>query len=128
MSNVLVFDVDERCTALYQATLEDENGNPIPLVSISALTMTLIEVSAGGIVNSRSNQDVLNANNCTLHATSGLFSWQLQPDDNSIDNQITPRINQSEEHLATFTVSWGSQQLNWEVRIRVRNLRRVPQG
>lgn len=108
------------------ATLQDESGTAIALTDIDSLEMTLIEVHSGDIINSRQKQNVLNTNNCTVHATSGLFTWNVQPDDTSIEGST--RIGQREEHLATFTLTWDTtKQLHFEILLQVLNLRSVPQ-
>lgn len=116
-----VFSVKEGTTTKYTAYLKDYDGTVIPLASLETLTLTLYSISATtrDIINSRSAQDVLNANNVTVHATSGLLTWEMQPADNVIkDSNLT-----IERHRALFIFTWGSGKKGvHEVDFDVRNL------
>lgn len=108
-------------------TFLDKDGSPIPAVNMDSIVMTLIETASGAIVNSRQNQNVLNANNCTYQATSGLFTWDIQPADTTIVNGETD-VDGIEEHLATVTAKWDTtEELSFEVLLKIKNLRSVPQ-
>ena len=79
--------IPEQTTAWYSGTLKDRAGAAIASASLTTLTATLYApgyTAGSNIVNSRSAQNVLNANNCTLHATSGLFEWEIQPADTTM--------------------------------------------
>jgi hypothetical protein len=86
--------------------LKDNAGVVVPLADIDEAELTLYDVEtfvygaspAEGIINNRDAQNVLNANNVTIHATSGLVTWAMQPDDNPI---VTAR-RQIERHRAEF--------------------------
>jgi len=95
--------MNERTTGIYTTTLEDETGAPIPLALISTLELWLYNVKTAAIINSRgvmggAGQDVKNNNNVTIHATSGLLTWQLQ----TLDNVIVQDFRTTEEHRAVF--------------------------
>lgn len=120
---------NERSSQEYSVTINDENGDPVALDAIDSITMTIVETQTGTTVNSRSNQNVLNSNNCTFHATSGLFTWAVQPADTAIVNSDTP-VGKREIHLATLTFKWASEAKEWhrEIALKVLNLRSVPQS
>lgn len=71
----------EGATGKYTATLKDEDGTVIPSANVNTLTLTLIDKATRQVVNSREAQDVLNTNNVTLNATSGLLTWSIQQGD-----------------------------------------------
>lgn len=74
----------EGATGQYTATVKDETGTVIPLANVSTLTLTLMDLGTKEIVNSRQDQDVLNTNNVTYHATSGLLTWAVQQADTAL--------------------------------------------
>jgi hypothetical protein len=124
------YEINEDSYAPYTTTLTSDGSTPITLAAISTIEMTLVNVAdttlATSIINSRQKQNVKNANNCTMHATSGLFTWDIQPDDVEIVGS-TP-IGGKEKHLATFTVTWDTtKQMHFEVLLIIENLRSVPQ-
>lgn len=108
----------ERSSGSVTATLTDEAGAAVTLAAMTSLTLTLFESSTRTILNSRKAQNVLNANNVTMHATSGLVTWAVQPDDMAI---VTGR---DEIHFAYFTAKWsgGAKEHTWRVLIPVVNL------
>jgi len=86
---------------LYTATLKDETGTVILLASLASLVLTFRDKQTGQIINGRDTQNVLNTNNVTVHATSGLLTWQMQPADNVIfDASIS--VGDVEKHIALF--------------------------
>lgn len=111
-------EINEKASALYTATLKDENGVVISLGNITTATMTLFDVETGTIINSRNAQDIKNANNVTIHATSGLLTWSLQPADTIIVDSTRP----GEEHRAEITVVYNSRVNKHEVVMYIRNL------
>lgn len=95
--------INERSSKTYTFTLLDDDDTAIPLASISTLTLTL-DTPDGTVINSRTSQDVKNANNVTVHATSGLVTWTMQPADNQIvSSDVTDRTQ--ETHRATWVVT-----------------------
>lgn len=117
--------INERTSAPVTCTLKDEAGVVIPLADIDSIEMTLIETNTGNTVNSRAKQNVLNTNNCSMHATSGLFTWNVQVEDTTVS---VVSVGETEKHLATFTVVWDtSKQMHFEVMLLIENLRSVPQ-
>ena len=115
--------VGERTTRVITATLESRTGTAITLAEVSTLTLTYTNVANDTILNSRDGQNVLNANNVTLHATSGLLTWTMQPADNAIVNDALT----IERHRALFEwVLTNGEEGNTVIDINVRNLGRVP--
>jgi hypothetical protein len=115
--------VRERATAKYTATLQDENGTVIPLADLTTLKLTLYDKQTDEIINSRDEQGVLNENDVTFHATSGLLTWTMKPADNVIIGSA-PR----EEHIALFewTYAAGAKAGHHAASIIVRAAHRVP--
>ncbi len=101
-------EILEGTTATYTATLQDENGDAIPSASLSALTLTYYDLASGDIINSRNAQNVLGANNVTVHATSGLLTWSIQAEDTVING--SKHAHTVEPHIALFewTTTGGS--------------------
>lgn len=119
--------VNEGSSKTVTFTLNDNAGLAVPLANISTAILTLYDVETYepgvsptvGIINGREEQDVKNANNVTIHATSGLVTWAMQDEDNPI---VTIR-RQVERHRALFRfeVSTGAR-LEYEFEIEVKNL------
>lgn len=101
----LVFTVQavERQSGTYTARLVDENGQPVGSSVLTSFTLTLYDLSTAArtIINSRSTQDVLNANQVSLDA-NGYLTWTWLPADQAFVNP-----NRTvEEHVALFTAKW----------------------
>jgi hypothetical protein len=127
VENYAEVECNEASSLEITATIQDEDDAAVALAAINSIEMTLVETAGGTIVNSRQKQNVLNANNCTMAATSGLFTWSVQAADTAIVNSATA-IGDREVHLATFTVVWDTtKQVQFQVRLKVLNLHSVPQ-
>ena len=125
-----VIEVNEKTALPITATLKNSAGTAITLAQIDSIEMTLVNVLettlASSIVNSRQKQNVLTTNDCTMHATSGLFTWNVQVEDTTILG--TTPIGKRESHLATITVTWDTdKQMQQEIELAILNLRNVPQ-
>ena len=93
----------EKASSLITATFKDELGVAIPNTDFTAINMTLFLLSdPTQIVNARDNQNVLNANNCTVDA-NGLFSWNVQPGDRAM---ISTTVSE-EIHRAEIRYKWA---------------------
>ena len=114
-------------TAVYSASLQDENLNPIASSSINTLTLTLYNEKDGEILGSRSQQTVLNTNNVTIATTAGTLTWIMQPADNEIVD-ATLHDGQFERHIALFEWFWnnGTRRGRHEVIIDVERVDTVP--
>ena len=118
--------VNEGTTFKYEATLKDEAGVVIPSADLTTLTLTLYNVATAAIINSQTDTDVLNANNGTVHATSGLFTMIFKPLDNPIVTTAT-LAGEYEEHIALFewTYNAGADAGKHELTIYVKQLAKV---
>lgn len=120
--------MDESSTGTYTSTLQDEDGNAIVLTDVDSMTMTLIEESGGSTINSRSAQDILNTNDVTFHATSGLLTWDIQVEDTALQLSTTA-VESKERHLAVITIVWSTtKRMHREILLRCLNLNNVPQS
>ncbi len=113
--------VNEGSTVVFTGILKDENGTAIGLGIIDSMTMTFFDVESGTVINGRTEQDVLNANNCTVDA-SGLFTFNLQPADTVILNQVS----RFETHRAEVGVLYNGSagRLVFDADINIRNIKR----
>lgn len=80
-----------------------DGGSAILLSEISAATFTLKDQESGGVINSRSAQNVLNTNNWTVHATSGLITWNIQPADTTLVDDALEQETHRGEFILTLT-------------------------
>ena len=121
----MISEVNERSTAVYTATIKDEDDTAIASASLTTLTLTLYDAANGTIINSRNGQNVLNANNVTIHATSGLLTWTMQTADNVI--VWKKASGQFEKHIALFRWTWdsGAKAGSHEVEIRVKQRTKI---
>ena len=114
--------IDESTTAVYTATIKDENGVPIPLAQITALTLTLFNTKSMSIINTRDDQNVLNANGVVIHPTSGLLTWNISPEDTVIENDVMTL----EARVAQFIWTYGAGKRGSHERVfYIRNLEKV---
>lgn len=121
--------VNENSSRTITFTLKDNAGTVVPLADITEAELTLYDMDshapgspAVGIISSRDAQNVKNANNVTIHATSGLVTWAMQPEDNPI---VTAR-RQVERHRAQFRFVVSGVELNSEpIELEVVNLRKA---
>lgn len=97
--------VNERSSFLFTGKIVDEAGSPIPGSSLSSLTLTLFNAADKSIINSRDDQNVLNANEVTVNE-SGDLTWNSVAGDSPIVGSVG--IGQTEHHVAMFEWTWGS--------------------
>ena len=78
--------VAEKTTLLLTATFVDEAGAVIPAAGLSTLTLTVYnrDSATKEIINSVDAVDILNSGRGTVHASNGLLTIVLQPNDNEI--------------------------------------------
>ena len=95
--------VYEKSTAEFTATVQDENGTAIGSGSLTTLTLTLFDKLTNSIINSRNDQNVLNANGVTVSA-QGALVWTMDP----LDNQILNAELKNEKHVAMFKWTWSA--------------------
>ncbi len=114
--------IAEKTTQVLTCTIKDETDTVIPVAQIGTLTLTLYNQESRAIINVRENQNVLNANNVTVHSTSGLITWLLQPADTAIENAA----KSIEVRVALFQWTFGSaKQGKYEIIFKVKNLEKV---
>lgn len=117
--------VAEKTTLRLTATLLDETGAAIPLAGVSTLTLTLYnrDSTTNEIINSVSAVTILNTGRGTLHATSGLLTVTLEPNDNAIIDSASDL----EWHRALIegTYAGGVKAFKQEIDWQVRNLNKV---
>lgn len=115
-------EVDEGESADITATFVDLDAETLVKASILTLTCTLLNAATGAVINSRSAQNIMDANNSTV-TTPGVLTLRLQPLDNVIvDTTLT--AGETESHYLTVTWTWsdgtatrtGKQE--WEVLVR----------
>ncbi len=113
--------VNEGSSALYTATLTDQFGAVIPASTITTLTLTLCTLN-GTIINSRSDQDVLNTNNVVV-LESGVLTFTLQAADTAI---IETGALKHETHRGTFSMAFGGgSNATWDADFVIRNLTKI---
>lgn len=126
MSTRTEIDFDEETTTPVTLTFTSDGTTPIPLANVNSITMDLIDVVSGDTINSRSSQDVLNTNNCTMHATSGVFTWTVQPEDNIVYSTARTPVGRREQHLATGVLIYDTTKKRpFEIVLNVKNMRGV---
>lgn len=114
-----VHGATERTSSIYTATLQDEVLVPLKLTDIVSLTLTLRDIETETVINGRNAQDALNANDVTIHATSGLLTWHMQP----ADNQIVESRADYELHRAVFDCVYNvSQRVVHAIYVLVENI------
>lgn len=117
--------VAEKTTLRFTSTLVDETGTVVPLAGVSALTLTLYnrDSTTKEVINSVSAVNILNSGRGTLHATSGLLTVTLEPNDNAIIDSASDL----EWHRALIegTYAGGAKAFKHEVDWQVRNLNKV---
>lgn len=115
----------EKTTAIYSATIKDENGNPVALASIDAITLKLYAEGSSSYINSRNGQNIKNANNVTIHATSGLLTWEMTPADNVVVSTDLP-ADSREKHIALFEWTYnGSRAGKHETYFYIKQMEKV---
>lgn len=94
--------VNEEAESWYKTTLKDQDDTIMVPANIASLTLTIYEKVGEAIVNTRNQDDMYNAGafdqGVTLHASSGLLTLRLTPDDNSVIN-ATENAGRPEIHV-----------------------------
>ena len=120
------FVVREYTTPKYRAVIQDEDGVAIPAASLTTLRLTHYLPVSDAIVNSRDDQNVLNANDVTVSA-EGALEWSLQEEDTALAGSITSG-GWYQDHVALFEYTWdsGAKRNNHEVKFKVLSIHRIP--
>ena len=98
--------VDEGESCIITATLYDATGEVLAKAAISTLTVSLINEADGSIINSREDQDILDANGGTV-STPGVVTLKLQPADNVM---VDTSGSEKEVHVVAFEWTWTDGQ------------------
>lgn len=116
---IATVEVWEGTRRVVTMTVRDTDGVAIPLASMTTITLTLKK--SGNPINERDAQSILNANGGTYHATSGLLSIVLTPDDN-----IMVGAGDVERHsaLVEFTYASGQKEDSFPFFVDVTKVRR----
>jgi hypothetical protein len=125
----MTYQIPERQSGRFQATLLDENGVFVPGSSLSTLTLTLYDRATDAIINGRNAQDVLNNNNVSV-SEAGVVVWSITPADTPIvGTPVTTtivtvdgeRVVGVEAHVALFRATWegGAKALTYQMTINV---------
>lgn len=127
MSSALIIELTEGETPRYTGTLRDEAGTVVPAASLSAARLTLYSVHSNAIVNGRSNQNVLNANDVTIGA-AGELQWKLREADTLLIDVPKPVRG---HYKAVFVFEWSDaqsvpRQLVWVVTMYINRALNAP--
>ena len=113
--------IEEKSSAVYTVTVKDNNGTAIGSGSMDALTLTLVNRADDTVLNSRTDQNVLNANNVTVSGL-GVITFTLQ----AADTAMVDPLREFETHRATFKLTYGTTNTrNWAVDFNIHNLKQV---
>jgi len=127
------FEILERTSARYSATVQDESSTVVPAADISEINLTIFNLDSASkdIINNRgaalSNYGIFNANGGTMNATSG----QLLIDLSEADNQIMDNNLSHERHMVQLEVKYNivsgapTKTLRHTFKIVVHNLSKV---
>ena len=109
---------------LITLTLLDETGTAVPLAAIATATLTIYakDEATLPIVNAVDHVNIKNANQGTIHATTGLLTLLLA----ALDNTIVNAANDLEWHRLLIELTYsGTKNLKQEIDFPVRNLNKV---
>ena len=113
--------IHEGSSAVYTATVSDPDGAAVPLAAYTSILLTLYDEYTGNIINSRHDQDVLNANDVAIDA-AGELTWQIQPE----DTIILSTTRRGEWHIALFVFTWSAGRYTHRTRMRIINYAHEP--
>lgn len=113
--------IPEKSTCRIFGTLLDENNDPVPLASLTALTVTLYDQSTKTVINGRSTQDIKGTNGGTVDA-NGLLTLVLSP----LDTIVITSSVEKEKHVALirWTYNAGTKEGKAEIIHTIANLYR----
>ena len=99
--DVTVDTVVEGTTPEITATLVDVAGQPIPGAALTTLKLTFYQEYTQVIINTRNDQDVLQASGVTV-AADGVLLWKMS----LLDMVILNDALETEPHIAHFSFSY----------------------
>lgn len=114
--------IDEGESAIITASFYDADNVQIPKSAFTSLEVTLYNKSDGAVINTRENQDIIDANGGYL-TDVGVLTLKLGP----LDNIIIDADCQEEDHIVRLKWTWVDADLDTltvikEWKITVRNL------
>ena len=86
-------------------TLKDLADPAATVTSVDTITLTLYDKTTRAVINSRSAQNINNANNSTF--SSGVLTIELDAADNVISDTGRVSEGETEEHIAKVTYTWN---------------------
>ena len=86
-------------------TFADASGSAIAKTNLATLKATVYDAATLAVINSRDDQNVLDANGGTV-ATDGTLTLRLQPLDNTIVDG-TLEAGHTESHVVRLTWTWS---------------------
>lgn len=118
-----VYTFPEKTSQAILVDILDENGDPIASASLTTLKLTLYNRITLAIINARDQQNVLNLNGVTVHATNGIATWIMVPADNVLGDDTLS----VEDHVALFEWTYvaGAKRGQHEALIAVVNSAKV---
>ncbi len=105
---------DELTSGEFTVIVSDQDGVVVPTANMDAITINLYNAVDGAIINSRSAQSVYDTNNGTFHATTGLFTWDIQSTDMPIV-ALTDHNGKLHVAIATTPSDHGWLERHWAV-------------
>lgn len=82
--------INEGSTVYLTGEILDHLLVPLPATAVFSLKVWITDRKTGTIINSRNGVDIKNANDGTLHATSGAWTFKLGAADSAIVNTADP--------------------------------------
>lgn len=119
----------EQSSALYRATLTDEDGAHPALATIASWVVSL-SYPDGTAINGLDQEPlvtagaIVDATRFTYDEVTGVFEWRMAPGDNGLANQT----RRHETHELVFEVTYGpsgSRRFNHCTAVVVRNCRKI---
>lgn len=119
------FVAKERTNHQYKFTLKDDTGTAVPKSSVTSLKLTLINLDsdAQDVINSRNAQEHAPAfsGDVTMHDTSGLITFNMQPSDNILQAGTPSQGQRYERHRVIFDITAGGKRYVHQEEILVEN-------
>lgn len=126
----MAFLAKERTSSQYTVTLKDDAGVAIPKANVSSLKLTLFNLDDDGqtIINSRNAQEQAPGftGDVTMHATSGLVTYNLTPADNQMILLTPGQLQRYERHrLIVDATLTNGKRLVYQDELLVENAEKI---
>lgn len=96
------------------------SGTQLALADIATLRFTLRDVRTGGVINSRTNQDVKNVNDVVVTA-DGTVTWSVRPEDTIV---VDARLK-TETHRLLVVCTYAGGVGSGEIDLVINNTARL---